>query len=79
MKLGRQLDVIGAPRSLQENLFRLKGLRNAAAHEVDCERIAATTDDDLAGLIREIDRDSSEGLGGLRRGRGSESHQVASQ
>ena len=56
-KLGRQLDVIGAPRSLRENLFRLKGLRNAAAHEVDCERIAATTDDDLAGLIREIDRD----------------------
>ena len=56
-KLGRQLDVIGAPRSLRENLFRLKGLRNAAAHEVDCEQIAATTDDDLAGLIREIDRD----------------------
>ena len=56
-KLGRQLDVIGAPRSLRENLFRLKGLRNAAAHEVDCERIAATTDDDLAGLIRDIDRD----------------------
>ena len=56
-KLGRQLDVIGAPRSLRENLFRLKGLRNAAAHEFDCERIAATTDDDLAGLIREIDRD----------------------
>ena len=56
-KLGRQLDVIGAPRSLRENLFRLKDLRNAAAHEVDCERIAATTDDDLAGLIRDIDRD----------------------
>ncbi len=56
-KLGRKLDAIGAPRSLRENLFRLKDLRNAAAHEVDCERIAATTDDDLAGLIRDIDRD----------------------
>ena len=52
-----KLDGIGAPRSLRENLGRLKGLRNAAAHEVDCERIAATTDDDLAGLIRDIDRD----------------------
>ena len=68
-KLGRQLDVIGAPRSLRENLFRLKGLRNAAAHEVDCERIAATTDDDLAGLIREIDRDlrALEASAGARR------------
>ena len=52
-----KLDGIGAPRSLRDNLGRLKGLRNAAAHEVDCERIAATTDDDLAGLIRDIDRD----------------------
>ena len=68
-KLGRQLDVIGAPRSLRENLFRLKGLRNAAAHEVDCERIAATTDDDLAGLIRDIDRDlkALEASAGARR------------
>ena len=69
-----KLDGIGAPRSLRDNLGRLKGLRNAAAHEVDCERIAATTDDDLAGLIRDIDRDLNPG--GVRRGRGSESHQM---
>ena len=64
-----KLDGIGAPRSLRENLGRLKGLRNAAAHEVDCERIAATTDDDLAGLIREIDRDlkALEASAGARR------------
>ena len=64
-----KLDDIGAPRSLRENLGRLKGLRNAAAHEVDCERIAATTDDDLAGLIRDIDRDlkALEASAGTRR------------
>ena len=64
-----KLDDIGAPRSLRENLGRLKGLRNAAAHEVDCEQIAATTDDDLAGLIRDIDRDlkALEASAGTRR------------
>ena len=64
-----KLDGIGAPRSLRENLGRLKGLRNAAAHEVDCEQIAATTDDDLAGLIRDIDRDlkALEASAGARR------------
>ena len=34
-----KLDGIGAPRSLRENLGRLKGLRNAAAHEVDWYRL----------------------------------------
>jgi hypothetical protein len=64
-----KLDGVGAPRSLRENLFRLKSLRNAAAHEVDCERIAATTDDYLAGLIRDIDRDlkALEASAGARR------------
>ena len=51
-----KLDGIGAPRSLREYLVRLKGLRNAAARSSRLQ-IAATTDDDLAGLIRDIDRD----------------------
>ena len=38
----------------EEKRLSATGVRR---HEVDCERIAATTDDYLAGLIRDIDRD----------------------